>query len=414
MLRGTDSGKLNRIALLGAFSMFLSTVEYLFPRPIPFMRLGLANLPLLLGLEVLPAPSYLLLVILKVLGQALVNGTLASYVFLFSLFGSLGSALVMYFSYRLLKKHISFVGISLLGALASNSMQIVLSVLFIFGSSAWRILPLFLGIGLVSGLFIGVFAQHFSERSRWWDTFRRNSRGEETESYVIDTNFEEEEKVQEKKNRRKRRPDRLALFLNPLFRFWTGLVLIPAYLFLDNPLAKASLVVLFGFLALMAGKKIRFGYYIILTASITFFHILTPMGRILFEIGPFRITSGALGTGVMKGLTLCGLIFISLFSVSGKLTLPGKLGGLLARTFYFFEEILEGKGRIRARDFIGSLDQVLLQLFPPAQLVLMEEPGSAEGAAALTGKKIPSFIYFFLLVGIVWGTLVWEKLFTVQ
>ena len=148
----TETGNLNRIALLGAFSMFLSTVEYLFPRPIPFMRLGLANLPLLLGLEVLSAPSYILLVILKVLGQALVNGTLASYVFLFSLSGSLGSALIMYFCYKGLGKRISFIGISLMGALASNTMQIALSVIFIFGSSAWRILPLFLGIGLVSGL----------------------------------------------------------------------------------------------------------------------------------------------------------------------------------------------------------------------------------------------------------------------
>ena len=59
--------KLNRIALLGAFSMFLSTIEYLFPRPIPFMRLGLANLPVILALEILPAPSYFLLVLMKVL-----------------------------------------------------------------------------------------------------------------------------------------------------------------------------------------------------------------------------------------------------------------------------------------------------------------------------------------------------------
>ncbi len=414
MPESTDTKNLNRIALLGAFSMFLSTVEYLFPRPIPFMRLGLANLPLLLGLEVLSAPSYILLVILKVLGQALVNGTLASYVFLFSLSGSLGSALIMYFCYRGLGKRISFIGISLMGALASNTMQIVLSVIFIFGSAAWRILPLFLGIGLVSGLFIGIFAQHFSDRSLWWDAFRRSGRGDAFELPEPERPSEEEQAgfhKMKKKKRRKRRPDRLATFLNPSFRFWTGLILIPGYLFLENPLAKLGLVALFAFMAVMAGKRIRFGYYIILTTSITFFHILTPLGRILFEIGPLRITSGALGTGIMKGLTLCGLIFISLFSVSGKLRLPGKLGGLLARTFYFFEEILEGKTRVSPRDFIGSLDKVLIQLFHPAQMADFEAPESSEDAPSHRGRRIPSVIYFLLLTCAVWGSLGQELFF---
>ena len=126
----TATENTNRIALLGAFSMFLSTIEYLFPKPVPFMRLGLANLPLLLGLEVLSAPSYFLLVIIKVLGQALVNGTLASYVFLFSLGGSLASAVVMRLCYMLPERRISFIGISLMGALASNIVQLMLSLPF--------------------------------------------------------------------------------------------------------------------------------------------------------------------------------------------------------------------------------------------------------------------------------------------
>nr|WP_246157042.1 Gx transporter family protein [Oceanispirochaeta crateris] len=167
--------KLNRIALLGAFSMFLSTIEYLFPRPIPFMRLGLANLPVILSLELFSAPAYFLLILLKVLGQALVNGTLASYVFLFSMVGSFASGLLMWLCYKALRPRISFVGISVMGALTSNMAQIILSISFIFGPSAWRILPLFLGIGLVSGLFIGLFAQRFSEKSKWWELIRQGA-----------------------------------------------------------------------------------------------------------------------------------------------------------------------------------------------------------------------------------------------
>ncbi|OQY32608.1 MAG: heptaprenyl diphosphate synthase [Spirochaetaceae bacterium 4572_59] len=174
--------QLNRIAMLGALSLFLSTVEYLFPRPIPFMRLGLANLPVILCLdlissktgkagepgEFLPLRGYFLLILLKVLGQGMVNGTMASYIFLFSISGSFASGLIMLLAWRFLRPDISFLGVSILGALVSNMAQILLSIIFIFGASAWRILPWFLGIGLISGLLIGLFAQRFSKKSRWW------------------------------------------------------------------------------------------------------------------------------------------------------------------------------------------------------------------------------------------------------
>ncbi len=178
--------QLNRLAILGALSLFLSTVEYLFPRPIPFMRLGLANLPVILCLDILedkkkgvpgiPMAGYFLLILLKVLGQGMVNGTMASYVFLFSLVGSFSSGLIMLGAWRFLRPGITFLGISVLGALISNMSQITLSIVFIFGPSAWRILPLFLGIGLGSGVLIGLFAQRFSEKSLWWGQVKESQR----------------------------------------------------------------------------------------------------------------------------------------------------------------------------------------------------------------------------------------------
>ncbi len=156
------------IAFFAALCLFFATIEYLFPKPFPFFRLGLANLPVLLALNVFPVPMVLLLVLLKVLGQGLVNGTLASYVFLFSLGGSFASAFVMIGAHRLFGSRISLVGISLFGALASNVVQIYLSIQFIFGIAAWIIAPLFLGLGAASGLVVGLFANRFSQRSRWY------------------------------------------------------------------------------------------------------------------------------------------------------------------------------------------------------------------------------------------------------
>ena len=39
------------IAIFGACSLFLATIEFLFPKPLPYMRLGLANIPLLIALR---------------------------------------------------------------------------------------------------------------------------------------------------------------------------------------------------------------------------------------------------------------------------------------------------------------------------------------------------------------------------
>ena len=171
---GTDRQRLDLIAFLGALCLFFSTIEYLFPKPVPFFRLGLANLPILIALDLLAPGEVLLLVALKVVGQGLVNGTLASYVFLFSAAGSLASALVMLGAFRLFSRRITLVGVSLFGALASNAVQITLSVTFIFGSSSWVIAPLLGGLGLASGLVVGLFAERFRRKSEWLRVVREH------------------------------------------------------------------------------------------------------------------------------------------------------------------------------------------------------------------------------------------------
>ena len=160
------------VAFMAALCLFFSTIEYLFPKPIPFFRLGLANIPVLLSLDLFSPAYVLLLVVLKVVGQGLVNGTLASYVFLFSAAGSTASAIVMLAAYRAGGRRISLIGVSLFGSLASNAVQVTLSVLFIFGRTAWVIAPLFLGLGVASGLFVGVFAERFARRSVWLERMR--------------------------------------------------------------------------------------------------------------------------------------------------------------------------------------------------------------------------------------------------
>jgi len=162
------------LALLGAFCFFLSTIEFMIPKPMPFMRIGIANLPLMLALDIFTFPAFLMLVGIKVFGQALITGTLFSYVFLFSLAGTFLSALSMYALRRLLGPgRVTFIGVGTLGAMMSNVSQLALAWFFIFGNSVRFIAPPFLGAGLITGISLGIFCEVFSRRSSWYASRRR-------------------------------------------------------------------------------------------------------------------------------------------------------------------------------------------------------------------------------------------------
>lgn len=164
------------IALLGAFSLFLSTIEFLIPKPLPFIRLGLANLPILISLELLSPLHILLLIVVKIIGQGLINGTLFSYIFLFSAAGSIAAGMAMLGLKRIGKRRISLIGISIFGALASNLMQILVARVLVIGKGAVLIAPPFLSIGLVSSVLLGIFAERFCAKSEWYADLSREYR----------------------------------------------------------------------------------------------------------------------------------------------------------------------------------------------------------------------------------------------
>jgi len=161
-------GAADLTSLLGACCFFLSAVEYMIPKPLPFMRLGIANLPLLLAVDLLPLPWYLVLALVKVVGMSLISGSLFSYVALFSLAGTMTAAVAMWASRRAFGPRLSAVGISTLGAVSSNAVQILIARFVVFGSAARLIAPAFLAAGLVAGAALGFFAERFAARSAWY------------------------------------------------------------------------------------------------------------------------------------------------------------------------------------------------------------------------------------------------------
>lgn len=156
-------------AFLAALAFFLSTVEYMLPRPIPFMRLGLANLPILIAVDLLPFGAYMALALVKVVGMSVLTGSLFTYVALFSLVGTMTSALIM----RALRaiagpKRLSYIGLCVAGAVSSNMVQVALARVLVFGPSARFMAPAFLALGLASGLTLGALTQAFCSGSSWF------------------------------------------------------------------------------------------------------------------------------------------------------------------------------------------------------------------------------------------------------
>ena len=337
---------LNITAFFAAICLFFSTLEYLFPRPVPFFRIGLANLPILLSMEILPLPYLILLALLKVIGQGLINGTLASYVVLFSLSGTFLSLFAMYAARKI--PGLSYIGLSIIGALFSNAAQVSLSILIVFGSNARYIIPYFFTLGLLSGTVMGVFANWFSSHSQWYKALLNN----QVFKPEKDINFES-------KNTNRNSKDYIAAIIHPKWRFFLGLLLFIPLFFQEVLLLKILHVFVLGILCKFSGKRISYFYFFNLVFWITLFNILSPFGLVILDLKIITITYGALEMGLEKAFLLIGLVFTSLFSVTPGLQLPGRLGAVLAKMFYFYEELYRAKGKVRRLSFINDVDRLL-------------------------------------------------------
>ncbi len=199
---------------------------------------------------------------------------------------------------------------------------------------------------------------------------------------------------------RRKRPDRIGTLIAPLPRFAAGMAVLPPFLLLNRLDLKALMVFGFAVLTLLAGKRIRWMYFAVLSISICFFHLLTPWGAILAQLGRFIITAGALHNGLARVLTLTGMIFLSLAAVHRQLTLPGVFGGLLGRTFYYFETLIDGKAGLSWKNLIPEIDTLLMNRFNPQNL----EGNPAEDQEESKDKSARHKGWFW---GVLFAALIW-------
>ena len=159
-----------KILILAAYSIMavlLFIVEGMIPKPLPFMRIGLANVFILLILVQIDFMSALVVTLTKVIIGNLFSGLLFTPLILFSLVSSILSLFVMYAFYKS-RISLSLIGVSITGALSHMITQLVLGYfLFIHTSKIFALLPIILLIGLISGLITGILVIIFYKNVRF-------------------------------------------------------------------------------------------------------------------------------------------------------------------------------------------------------------------------------------------------------
>lgn len=339
------------IPFFAALCLFLSAIEYAIPKPLPFLRLGLANLPVLLSIKKFRKRDVLLLIVLKIIGQAFISGTLFSYIFVFSATGSFASGITMLFVYKMCvyitqgnkgRQLISDIGLSLSGALANNGAQLLCAKYIVFGDSTRYIAPVLLLSGFITGFILGIFAGLFEKKSIWY-----NSLGKKTGTINYSKSI-----------------DSRGSFSVNLFWFVFSLISMGVFLFNKNISFLWGYVILFYIIvSIRKHKRARILPSIVIIMTVTFFALLSPYGKVLFTVGSWRITKDALLNGLHKSGILVGMVFISQCAVNKNIQLPGKTGEFLGSIFSVFEALTSKKIAFKKGKIISAIDERLCEIY---------------------------------------------------
>jgi heptaprenyl diphosphate synthase len=147
------------VALLTAVGVALFVVESFIPTPLPFLKIGLANVSSLVAMLLLGVPQMFVVVIIRVVAGSMLVGSLFTPGFVLAIGGGITSAMAMALTKRIGKQLFSPVGISLIGSLTHVVTQFLLVLwLYVQSSAVLVLLPLLLGSGFIGGLVVGWFA----------------------------------------------------------------------------------------------------------------------------------------------------------------------------------------------------------------------------------------------------------------
>ena len=154
--------KVQKMALLGvltAGAIVIAILESFIPSGgIPGVKLGLANIVILIILYELGIVEAIVVNLLRVLVVGLFRGTFLSMGFLMSLTGAVLSLGIMILFYLLIKKF-SIIGVSVIGSLFHVTGQLLIAMIFLGTAYIFIYLPVIAVSAIITGVFVGIVAQ---------------------------------------------------------------------------------------------------------------------------------------------------------------------------------------------------------------------------------------------------------------
>ena len=154
--------KVQKMALLGvltAAAIVIAILESFIPSVgIPGVKLGLANIVILIILYELGIWEAAVVNLFRVLVISLARGTFLSMGFLMSLTGAALSLGIMILFYLLIKKF-SIIGVSVVGSLFHVAGQILIAMIFLGTAYIFLYLPIIAISAIITGVFVGIVAK---------------------------------------------------------------------------------------------------------------------------------------------------------------------------------------------------------------------------------------------------------------
>ena len=286
-----------KIAYYASLTLLFSYVEMILPRTLPFFKLGLGNIALLMALD-LSFSSFLLLSIIKALASSLMGGTLFSPFFLISLAQSLCSALIMHLLSSLNKKCrqklISLYGISVTGSCVSAAAQISCCSLYL-GRGTFALLGPILIFNCATGIITAFFSRRLSSLVK------------------ADGNFDFEKNLpEEKAGKESNQGEKGKISPRSQAFMALGILLAAASVFfIKSPYLLTAAMIASLAAQKCSGRKILLLPHVSLWIFIFISSILLPQGKILVKIWNISVTEGALLTALQKSLRLSAVSALS-------------------------------------------------------------------------------------------------------
>lgn len=148
-----------QLAMLTVLAVAFRAAEIVIPTPLPWLRLGLANVAVLVALVSFGGRAALLVNLARIALASIVMGTFLSPGFWLSLCAGVAACTSMIIVWYCFRRWLSYIGVSVIGAYCHTLSQFIVAyLLFVRHVAILKLMPYFLLLSLLTGALTGAAA----------------------------------------------------------------------------------------------------------------------------------------------------------------------------------------------------------------------------------------------------------------